>query len=319
MKNKDVDVFIISYNRLSYFELFIDWLENAGFENIHIVDNASTYPPLLEYLDKSKYNIHRMEKNYGHLVVWESGKFDEIIKNKNYIVSDCDILPVEKCPLDVTEYFERLLKKYPNVTKVGFGLKIDDLPQHNALKMSIVEWEEQFWKKKIEEGLYDAPVDTTFALYRPNIYPTNKKWWKSIRTDYPYIARHLPWYCDSSNPSKEDIYYQETIQNRFSFWSVTDLDLLKKYNSNLLLELDEVYSSFKWKLLQVIYIFLNLFVSGDRFERKIGKKNKQPKGNLDSVATMQEYNKNLFVELGSIQSSGGWQFLLKIENFFHLS
>ena len=312
MNNRDIDIFIISYNRLSYLKRLVEWLENAGFEKMHIVDNASTYPPLLEYLSVSKHQVYRMDKNYGHLVIWESGKFKDIIDKKNYIVTDCDILPVEECPLDVGGYFLRILEKYQDVTKVGFALKIDDLPDHNSSKSAVIEWEKQFWEKTVEAGIFEASIDTTFALYRPGVYPASKKWWKSLRTDFPYVARHLPWYEDSANLSEEDIFYQNSLDNKFSFWSINDLDLLKKYNKELLEELDLIYSSRKWKLLQIVYRTCSLFFPGERFGKKIGKKNKSPEGDLSDIKVMQKYNKQLVVELGSIKSSGGWKILEKI-------
>lgn len=316
MNNKDLNVFVISYNRLSYLKRLVAWLEKSGFEKIHIVDNASTYEPLLDYLDGSKHRVHRLDKNYGHLVVWQCGKFENIIKNERYIVTDCDVLPVKECPTNISEYFSGILEKYPAYTKVGFSLKIDDLPDCNFSKQAVLEWEGQFWKKKIENGLYDASIDTTFALYCPGIFPENKKWWKSIRTDFPYVARHLPWYEDSSNPSEDEIYYQNHLNNRDSFWSVNDLELLKKYNQELLEELNVIYDSRKWKLLQNVYRACNFISPGNRFGKRIGKKNKSPEGDLNDVEVMQKYNKQLVVELGSIKSSGGWKFMEKMENIF---
>lgn len=316
MNNKDIDVFVISYNRLSYLESLVLWLEKAGFENIHIVDNASTYLPLLEYLKLSKHKVHRLEKNYGHLTVWDCEKFKDIVEHKNYIVTDCDVLPIDECPSNVTEYFLQILEKYPTVTKVGFALKIDDLPDNNSSKETVIEWEKQFWQKKISDGLYDASIDTTFALYRPRIYPESKKWWKSIRTDFPYLAQHLPWYVDSSQQSKEDKFYQNSLQNESSFWSVTDLKMLKEYNTQLLDKLNAIYSSKKWQTLQFVYKICNIFTKGDKFSKKIGKKNTSSEGKMDDVQALQKLNKQLVVELGSIKSSGGWKFLQKIEKLF---
>lgn len=315
MNNRDIDIFIISYNRLSYLKRLVEWLENAGFEKMHIVDNASTYPPLLEYLSVSKHQVYRMDKNYGHLVIWESGKFKDIIDKKNYIVTDCDILPVEECPLDVGGYFLRILEKYQDVTKVGFALKIDDLPDHNSSKSAVIEWEKQFWEKTVEAGIFEASIDTTFALYRPGVYPTSKKWWKSIRTDHPYIARHLPWYTDTANPSDEDIFYQNILENKYSFWSVGDPKLLKEYNAQLLAELEKIYSSTEWKVLQLAYRVCNFVLPGERFGKRIGRKNKPPADDLSDLTAVQEYNKRLVAELGSITSSDGWRFLKKFKKY----
>lgn len=315
MDNKEIVVFIISYNRLSYLQQLIAWLEKAGFKNIQIVDNNSTYLPLLEYLEKSQYQVHKMDKNYGHLVVWDCGKFKDIIDNKYYIVSDCDILPIEECPLNVTEYFLKVLENYKKITKVGFALKIDDIPDYYAGKESVIDWEKQFWQKKIADGLFEASIDTTFALYRPEIYPQNKRWWKSIRTDFPYIARHLPWYVDSTKPGEEEIFYQRDLKKESSFWSITDLATLKEYNAELRGELGKVYSTYKWQFLQFIYKIGSFFARG-RFGKKIGQKRELLIEGPTDLSALQKSNKALVIELGSIRHAAGWRFLEKWENFF---
>lgn len=311
MTNKETDVFIISFNRLEYLKILIEWLEGAGFENIHIVDNNSTYPPLIEYLASSKHKIHRMEKNFGHLAVWDSKKFEDIVGKKYYIVSDCDVVPVDECPKNITEHFFGILEKYPKMTKIGFGMKIDDLSERYVHKNLVVRWEKKFWEKKIGDGLFDASIDTTFALYRPGIFPPDKKWWRSIRTDFPYLARHLPWYQNSSRPDEEEIYYEKSLKNKSSFWGVGDPDLLKKYNAELRDELKAVYSSCAWRILQIIYRIANIFVRGDRFRKKKGKKNMPSIEDTKDPKMIQKQNIEILAELGAIYASAGWRFLKK--------
>jgi len=236
-----VPIYIISFNRLGYLKQLIEWLENAGYTDIHILDNDSRYPPLLEYLAKCPHHVHRMSKNYGHLVLWESGEFDEVIKHKNFVLSDCDVVPVEDCPANVVELLSSILERYPNFTKVGLSLKIDDLPDHYELKPNVLEWEAPFWENVVEDGaLYEAAVDTTFAYYRPGISPQNRKWWRSLRSATPLTARHLPWYCNTSAPSEEERFYQSNLKEMSSQWSVTDPVLLKEQNIKLQTEIHDL-------------------------------------------------------------------------------
>lgn len=311
-RNKNVPVFVISFNRLKYLQKLIAWLERAGFENIHIVDNASTYPLLLEYLKATPHKVHRVEKGYKHLVVWECGRFSDIIDSQEYIVTDCDVLPIDGCPSDVARYFSDVLKKHRWATKVGFSLKIDDIPDSYAMKDSVTHWEGQFWRKKVGEGLYEASIDTTFALYRPGIYPTEKRWWKSIRAGYPYTARHLPWYEDTANPDSEDIFYQKNIaSNRSTFWSVTDAELLKKYNAELVEELRAVYASGQWKFLRRVSALLFFFFRQDRFKRRaVEKRMLLERVESAEVRDLQKRNGEIVAELGTITSSGMWRFLM---------
>lgn len=206
---KNIPVYVISFNRLSYLESLVNWMEKAGCQNIHIIDNASTYPPLLDYLSKTPHTVHRMEKNYGHTVLFDAPEFKDVVDNQYFVLSDPDILPVEECPADFMRFLSGVLERFPKATKAGFGLKLDDLPDHYALKETVIKWESAFYEKAIkgtEPALYKAPIDTTFALYRPR-----KEWKKgfaeAIRTGAPYTARHLPWYKDLNNLTEEDRFY----------------------------------------------------------------------------------------------------------------
>jgi|GEM_PF-5770443 len=47
-----VPIFINARDRLGVLKKLIDWLLDAGYRNLIILDNNSTYPPLLEYYNK---------------------------------------------------------------------------------------------------------------------------------------------------------------------------------------------------------------------------------------------------------------------------
>lgn len=53
---RDVPIFINARDRLGVMKRLIDWLLDAGYRNLIILDNNSTYPPLLEYYN----NIERI-------------------------------------------------------------------------------------------------------------------------------------------------------------------------------------------------------------------------------------------------------------------
>ena len=80
-----IPIYIISFNRLSYLRQMIETLEKYQLYNIHIVDNASTYPALVEYLRKTHYKVHRMDKNYGHMVFFEAPEFQDVRENQYYV------------------------------------------------------------------------------------------------------------------------------------------------------------------------------------------------------------------------------------------
>jgi hypothetical protein len=208
-------VFIISYNQLSHVKQMVDWLKKYGFMNIHIVDNRSSYKPLLNYLNKSDCVVHHMDKNYGHTVVWDSGKFDDIINKQCYIVSDCDIAPNPNMPKDFINSLYEILGQYPYITKVGFALNIKDLPKTEKNKI-VKQWEKQFWQKQIDKDLYLADIDTTFALYRPGkLTMETRQFYTAMRIAGDMTAIHLPWF--ETEETEESSFYKKTANSSASW------------------------------------------------------------------------------------------------------
>jgi hypothetical protein len=140
----------------------------------------------------------------GRLSPWASDLFDKLGIAGRFVFTDPDIVPDETCPLDAIDFFGEILDMYPERDKAGFGLRIDDLPDAYRFKQQVLSWESQFWERRLAPRLYDAPIDTTFALYRE---PAPHHVDRAVRTGYPYVARHTPWYLDErSLPEDEEFY-----------------------------------------------------------------------------------------------------------------
>lgn len=212
--SKHIPIFIISYNRTTDLKKIIGSLEKYGYSNLIILDNASDAPDLLEYLKElqHKYKVHFLKQNYGHMVLWKCGLYDELINDSYYVLTDNDIIPIEECPANYLDVFYEILQKNPHKGKCGFSLKIDDLPNKYEYKWDIVRVESLLFKDIIPDDgylLYDAPIDTTFALYRPEKYRKEQgmSFYDAIRVGYPYEARHLSWYVDSKQLTAEQEKY----------------------------------------------------------------------------------------------------------------
>lgn len=217
----DVPIFIICRDRVSSLQKLLDWCFKFGLTRIYLIDNDSTYAPLLDFYEDcrgSGINVMRLDSNLGNTSPWTCGAIDNL-HGEYFIVTDPDIIPIETCPIDAVEKMRVALDRYPNVLKAGFSLKIDDIPDHYALKNEVMKWESQFWGAP-ENGYFHAPLDTTFALYRPNTPYTITP---AIRLAPPYTARHLGWYMDSANPSEEDIFYSKHASPSISHWSRGEL------------------------------------------------------------------------------------------------
>lgn len=211
--NHSIPIIINNRNRLYDLRKLLDYLESKDFKQILIIDNQSTYLPLIEFYKDTKYEVHRLQTNLGYLSLWKINLFKKF-KNHYYVYTDPDILPIPECPDDFLHYFKDCLEKNTHIEKIGFGLKIDDLPK-NPTSQKIIEIENKFWKKKIDKYLYEAPIDTTFAMYKPNSF--GGYWLKSLRTNFPYLARHLTWYDDRDH--NEDKFYNQNIIKNSSFYA----------------------------------------------------------------------------------------------------
>ncbi len=180
-------------DRLADLATMVSWFERAGHERIVLLDNDSSWPPLLEYLEQSPHEVVRLGKNYGCRSLWDAG----MVPDEWFAYSDPDILPLDDCPLDLLDRLQFLSEKYGK--KAGPALYLADLPK-------------DFWQKGWEQLIvsdarwlgdgWDSLIDTTLAVYPPSFRQFN---FGGIRAAPPYIARHMGWYSTMDDP--EFAYY----------------------------------------------------------------------------------------------------------------
>lgn len=205
---KEIPVIINNFNRYTMLVKLIKALEKRNYTNIYIIDNNSTYPPLLEYYKGCPYKIFRLDKNLGFKALWKS-KISKQLCNDYYIYTDSDVVPIEECPDNFIDKMFTLLKKYKYAYKIGLSLRIDNLPNHYKFKQKVIDAEKMDHLTKNEDDLYRRATDTTFALYRPRVKLSRSRYAEAYRTSYPYQAEHLPWYMNSDNLPEEELYYIE--------------------------------------------------------------------------------------------------------------
>ena len=179
----DVPIFINVRDRVTDLRKLVEWLEQAGYTNLTLLDNASTWPPLLAYLEQSPHTVHRLGQNLGKLALWKA----DLLPDSEFVLTDPDLLPIEACPPDVVERLLLVMRRHGYV-KAGLGLYLNDVRPD----LASLGWERELVSpdREIAPGVFDSLVDTTFAVYgrgAPFLM-------ESIRTGYPYQARHLPWY-----------------------------------------------------------------------------------------------------------------------------
>jgi len=211
-----VPIVLNSFNRLTYLRRVVDALKSRGYSNLYVIDNASTYQPLLDYYASEGLRVFHLDRNVGYLALWTT-PVGVHFTGDYYVYSDSDIEPAPDCPADFVARFREGLDRDPAVGKVGFGLRIDDLPESYALRDRVIEHEKRVASAAKGNAFYPAAIDTTMALYRPSA--VGGSWLPALRTAAPYVARHLPWYEDSAHPSAEERFYLDTIATS-THWSL---------------------------------------------------------------------------------------------------
>jgi hypothetical protein len=178
-------------------------------EQIVILDNKSTYPPLLSWYDSIQGSVEvRRLKNEGHLAFWGIGMDKEV--GEFFVYTDSDLQLDENFPKDWKEQMLYLIRKY-EINKVALAIRIDDLPDHYRYRNQVKRNEGRWWLQEVEQGVFKADTDTTFALMRnihDNCFP-------SLRVaKNGFICRHVPFYIDLDNLDPEEQYYLDNHDSR---------------------------------------------------------------------------------------------------------
>ncbi len=117
--------------------------------------------------------------------------------------SDIDL---SGCPKDIFSLLRSGLDEHPGFEKTGPSLEIEDLPDEYPLKKKVIEWEGgRFWKNRLDDKWWIADIDTHMCMHR-----AGTGWGgygPSLRSDRPYIVRHILWYITPETVTEEDIYY----------------------------------------------------------------------------------------------------------------
>lgn len=210
---KNIPIVINNRNRFTFLKKLVDRLHEMGYQNLIILDNDSKYPQLLEYYRTCNCKVIYLGENLGYGALSKIPLFKEIRKSF-YVYTDSDVVPCEDCPDDFLNYFLEIFQKYPKIQKVGFSLKIDDIPLYFKDREKVKNWEAKFFVNKVGDIGYLADIDTTFALHRPMSSISVNGWivGRHIRTKFPYEAYHMPWYNNSKKLTEEEKFYIDHVE-----------------------------------------------------------------------------------------------------------
>ena len=206
-----IKVVINNRNRLTTTKIMVEHLLFLNpSEQIIIIDNGSTYPPLLKWYDSIKKIVDiRFNKNEGHLALWATQLDKELGEYFVYTDSDIELNPL--MPSNYKEIMLEMLLKH-GVDKCALAIELNDLPDHYKYKHQVLRNEARWWLNEIEDDVFTADTDTTFFMMRN----TGDNTFKSIRlARKDLICRHIPFYCDLDNLDEEEQYYLDNHDTHF--------------------------------------------------------------------------------------------------------
>jgi glycosyltransferase involved in cell wall biosynthesis len=185
-----IQVVIINRNLLTWPSKMVEDLKT--FENIGdiiIVDNESTYEPLLEWYKTKPCEVVFSPVNYGQSAPWNL----DLHKERNfyfYVVSDPD-MDLSETPKDCLVHLVDKMEKHLEFDRIGLGLSNHKVPESSPYHHWLKSWVERTTEpNSIIDGLLTKqPVDTTFCMYNINRHFSGP----SCSTQAPYTARHIPW------------------------------------------------------------------------------------------------------------------------------
>lgn len=211
----ETPIIINNFNRLTTTRRLADDLSKMGYKRIIILDNSSTYPPLLEWYETCPYEIKRFNVNYGELALYNSGFISNFVGWVVY--TDSDIQLNHKTPVDFIQRMQELGDRY-NINKVGLALRIDDLADDIDYRINVRNWESRYWQHEVEKDIYMSEVDTTFCILRAGL-PFQ---YEALRIAGDFTAYHIPWYTNFSSLDEEETYYMKHASDRSNYRKIYD-------------------------------------------------------------------------------------------------
>ncbi len=209
-------IYLTNMNRLTTTKKMVeDLFKLNGSAKINIIDNASTYKPLLDWYEeiKNDVNVIKQQTNLGPWTFFYSGHFSKC-PDDFYVYSDADLELNPNMPYNWQEILMDYHKRWNR--KASLVLRLDDIPE-SEMKKHISFHQSVCWNPTQEENVWHGVTDMTFSFdaksagYR----------YESVRIGGNFACRHIPWYLDPLNINEEEKYYLDHIDNKYpdAVWS----------------------------------------------------------------------------------------------------
>jgi len=183
-----------------------------GLEII-LVDNVSTNPAMIEFLNSCLYEVIKLEKRLEQDQIWSGGVHRSV---DGLFVAAHSFFDLSGLPTNVVEVLYGALDTL-GISRCGVGVVVDDLPEHNPCRADIVEKEKKHWE--IQSGdYYETEAGFAVIAGRADRLSERVEGWHTPhrRLCPPYVVKYRPWYLDLEDRGSlpEDVlYYLEHSAN----------------------------------------------------------------------------------------------------------
>jgi len=240
----NIPVIVLSHNNPTYLHAMVRFLRCYSGANITVYDTASSLPLHLELLDALErvVTVRRMPTNDGPQSFWSAPNLARL--PRFFALTDADLRPHPDLAPNFLAYLAALSQAFPG-RKAGFALDLtirDQFLQGTyAGGSSIAQWGEQFWGSRLStpsggppDPLYDALIDTTFAVYdkHANVPDSaGKIAWRlnGMRVGGTFAGTQVPWLCYATAKYMTSA-ESDLIQTHKNEWSTTGK--LARMNAN---------------------------------------------------------------------------------------
>jgi len=233
MSSDRIPIIVVCFNNGRYVRNMVDQLcriDPGLVSFIRILDNCSTEPETLAYLESTPVHVIRNQTNEGP---WISPSNNADLYHSLpdlFILTDPDLeLNPALPPTFIRTMADIAIET--NSSKVGLALDISTpelfLEGPYVEQLTIAQHESQFWTSPIPDTnppLYRAPVDTTFCVINKRVFDHGSR---HIRIAGDFTAKHLPWYKLNPLYSLADI---ETLLNNSLTTRISTTFRLLRYN-----------------------------------------------------------------------------------------
>lgn len=222
-RDKQIPVFLAVCDVVPWAESAIENLHRIGGLEIILVDNMSTNPRMIKFLNDCPYEVVKLEKRLKQEEIW-STRIQRTVDG--LFLAAHSFFDLSELPSNTAVALHGALNSL-GISRCGVSVAFEDLPEYNPCREDIIQREKEHWEEK-DGDYYEAEAGFAVIIGRSGRLSEKLEDWHTPhkRLCPPYLVRYRPWYLDFENWEsihKDVLYYLEHSVDDGLFWEYTEL------------------------------------------------------------------------------------------------